>query len=143
MAGFTAKFDLYSYTNIEGDDSFFGNISIAFEKEGMVLRDGYEHDSDGYTITEIENYYSIDSLYYEKILSLVSDEYKNESILSEYENANKYYEILSTQEEKLLFINILNFLKLESKNGISENINKLLEFLDANDINYRHDTNRY
>jgi hypothetical protein len=130
-------FDLYSYNKREGRDTFFGGISISFKNNGMVLRDGYEHDSDETTICEIENYYTINSIEFQKILSLIEDENKNESILSEYNNANAYYENLSKWEDKLLFISFLHYFKSESR------LDNIIKMFEDNGINYIHKKSFY
>ncbi|MDR0556247.1 MAG: hypothetical protein LBG43_00015 [Treponema sp.] len=89
---------------LDWEFNLFSYNTSRFGKNGVVLRDGYEHASDGHAVSEIENYYTINSTEFQKILSLIADEYKNESILSEYNGANAYYENLSKREDKFPFI---------------------------------------
>jgi hypothetical protein len=133
-------FKLYSYTNTDKErkNMSFGDISILFKEDKVILRDGCEHDYDGFTLSEIEDYYAIAAADYQKIISLIiTDEYKNESVLKEYRDAHEYYEKLSKQEEKLLFIFFLNYFKTASR------VDNFIKILKDNGINYIYASSHY
>jgi hypothetical protein len=64
-----------------------------FLENRAILRDGYEHDYDGFTMREFENYYTIASADYQKIVSLITDEYKNTQYIVVLKNKNDNQEI--------------------------------------------------
>jgi hypothetical protein len=129
---------LYSYYRKAEKEIHCGGATVEFKKDTVVLYEGYEYaDSDGDRILEGEDYYTIPGKFIERLLFLIPEEYKNESILSEYENVYDYYNSLTSDSEKILFICILKYYKIDL------NFNKLLKILDDYDIYYEHHEMRY
>ena len=132
------SFELYSYYRKDEKGIHLGNTTVEFKEDTIVLYDGYEYDdSDGDRILEGDDYYTIPSKFIERILFFIPEEYKSESILSEYENSYDYYNSLTLDSEKILFICILKYYKID------HNFNKLLKILDDYDMYYKHHEMRY
>ena len=137
-AVFMDYFLIYSYLIKDETGIHFGDSTIKFEDDKIILGNGYEYDDkDGERIYEGQDYYYIFSKDIKKILSLIPDEHKNESILAEYKNADNYYLTLSSDDAKLFFISVLKCYK------IGKAFDALLKILTDNGIYYRHKEMRY
>ena len=133
-----SDFVLHSYKRIDEMGCHYGSTRLEFMGKSLKLYDGYElDDSDGDRIYEGDDYYTIQSEYYENILSNSPDEYKNELILEKSEAAYNFYNELLTVKEKTLFLCVLNF------NNYCIGFNSLLKFLNHNNIPFEHKQLRY
>jgi len=133
------SFKLDSYYRKDERGIHFGSTHIEFKDDHVVLYDGYEwDDQDGDHILEGDDYWTIKYKYFQRLLFLMPNEYKNKSVLIEYENAIEYYNNTDDETEKDIFICVLNCYKAGSKFDI------ILQIIDKDDfIHYEHESMRY
>lgn len=130
-------FELFSYDKKETDGRHFGSANIEFRDDSVILHDGYEWDDhDGDRILEGDEYCTINKSNYEKILSVVPDEFKKADIVTDNQKSTGFSARLDDSEKKL-FICILNY----NKSG--QVFGDFIRTLKDNKIEFEHRVSRY
>jgi hypothetical protein len=106
-------------------------LSIYFSEYGISLYDGFVYYDNEKQQREYVNRYRFYCEDYNRILSIIIDEYKDESILNNYNGAENCYEKINNVE-KIIFVGILHY----NKNG--NGFDDFLEVLNENNIKCEH-----
>jgi len=120
------KYKLYSYHRKSEQAIHYGSTYVEFNSDSILLCDEYEwDDGDGDHIVDGEDSYLISSEIFNDLLILIPDNYKERNIFTDFEHSNDFYNELNNENEKMLFICLLNIYKKHSCfNGLINIINK-------------------